>query len=353
MGVWYPDKQAFMCGDDLYRTFPNLYAIRGTPARNVLPWIDSLDKMRALQPELLVPSHTRHLRGRDFILQTLTDYRDAIQYVHDQTLRYMNKGYYPEDIVQLVKLPEKLADNPWLFELYGTVEWSVRAVFDQYMGWFSGNVADLKSVPTKEKSAKIVNLGGGVKTVCSKAKDFLKDKDPQWALELATHALDVSPGDTLCKETRLEAIKVLASQQTSANGRNYYLTVALEDYNLVNTKLTPHMKIKGIVSKTAKELMQILRTKLIAENCLDFQTIAVFNFTDTEEVFTLIIRNGVLEVVEDEPAHWEVKVTVTLETWKDIMVSVRSPLSAYIAGELKINGGITALRAFMGNFERE
>lgn len=48
--------------------------------------------MRTLEPEFIVPQHTRPLEGRDVIMSTLTAYRDAIQIVHDQTVRYMNKG---------------------------------------------------------------------------------------------------------------------------------------------------------------------------------------------------------------------------------------------------------------------
>ena len=43
-------------------------------------------------------------------------------------------------IVNLVKLPPDLASHPFLQEFYGTVEWSVRAVFTNYIGWFSGKV---------------------------------------------------------------------------------------------------------------------------------------------------------------------------------------------------------------------
>jgi len=55
-------------------------------------WVNSLDKMRALRAEYLVPCHTRPLTGADRIYETLTNYRDAIQFVHDQTIRLMNKG---------------------------------------------------------------------------------------------------------------------------------------------------------------------------------------------------------------------------------------------------------------------
>ena len=64
MGVWIPSKKVFLPGDDFYKTFPNLYAIRGTVPRSVIAWIESLDKMRCLNPEYLVPSHTRPIFGQ-------------------------------------------------------------------------------------------------------------------------------------------------------------------------------------------------------------------------------------------------------------------------------------------------
>ena len=48
--------------------------------------------MRSLQPLVMVPQHTRPIAGEDIIMDTLTAYRDAIQFVRDQTIRYMNKG---------------------------------------------------------------------------------------------------------------------------------------------------------------------------------------------------------------------------------------------------------------------
>ena len=77
------------------QAFPNIYAIRGTPARDPLQWIRAIDLMRELKPLIVVPQHFFHegyLQGEDVIMDTLTCYRDAIQFVHDQTVRYMTKG---------------------------------------------------------------------------------------------------------------------------------------------------------------------------------------------------------------------------------------------------------------------
>jgi hypothetical protein len=93
--VWLPETRVLLAADNFYRSFPNLYAIRGTPYRDVRRWIASLDAMRALRPAHLVPSHTRPVSGEDAVMRALTDYRDAIQYVHDQTIRWMNAGTSP------------------------------------------------------------------------------------------------------------------------------------------------------------------------------------------------------------------------------------------------------------------
>ena len=54
--------------------------------------------MRKLKPKLLVPQHTRPVEGAEKIGEILTAYRDAIQLVHDQTVRYMNKGLHPTQV---------------------------------------------------------------------------------------------------------------------------------------------------------------------------------------------------------------------------------------------------------------
>jgi len=43
--------------------------------------------------------------------------RDAIQFIHDQTVRQMNKGLVPDELVEAVKLPPHLAAfKPWMEE---------------------------------------------------------------------------------------------------------------------------------------------------------------------------------------------------------------------------------------------
>jgi alkyl sulfatase BDS1-like metallo-beta-lactamase superfamily hydrolase len=127
--VWLSEKKVLMPGDNVYRAFPNLYTIRGTSYRDPLKWSRSIDKMRALEPDHLAPSHTRPVSGAHEVSEILTAYRDGIQYVHDQTIRGINRGLTPDQLVEAVELPPHLKNHPYLQELYGSVEWSVRSIY--------------------------------------------------------------------------------------------------------------------------------------------------------------------------------------------------------------------------------
>ena len=117
--------------------------------------------MKSFYPEYLFPSHTRPVIGKNEINDIFITYRDAIQYIHDQTIRLMNAGYYPDEISEMIKLPQNLSSSPFLYEFYGTVRWSVKSIFNGYLGWFNGNPAELDPLSRKEKAKRISKLAGG------------------------------------------------------------------------------------------------------------------------------------------------------------------------------------------------
>ena len=89
-------------------TFPNCYTIRGTPYRDVVSWYRSIDRIREYDPEYMVPSHGNPVLGQKNTDYVMTSSRDMIQYVHDQTVRLMNKGYTPDELAETIQLPSHL-----------------------------------------------------------------------------------------------------------------------------------------------------------------------------------------------------------------------------------------------------
>ncbi len=349
--VWMPEKRVLLCGDNFYRSFPNLYTIRGTPYRDVKQWASSLDKMRYLKPAFLVPSHTQPLKGEEKIQKALMDYADGIRYVHDQTIRYMNAGFTPDEIAEKVKLPPHLNDSPYLKEFYGRVDWSVKNVFTGYMGWFDGNASTLLPLASLEKAEKMADLAGGKNKLLEKAQIALQDKAYQWSLELTDHLLRLSPDDQTVKDIRYESLIQLAAQQSNPNARHYFLSQAVEVKG-GSMDLDVQRPVEMVHEVPLSALFGTLSVCTKSEDCLSYNKKTLFHFTDTDEKWTVWVRNGVTEVQAFALETPDLTVTTTTKVWKELAAGLRSPISVLSSGDLKVEGGLNQFRIFFDKFEK-
>jgi len=226
VAVWLPERRVLLPGDDFYKSFPALYAIRGARLRPIDQWIASLGVMIELGADYLVPGHTRPVVGSANVRAALTTYRDGIRSILDQTLEGMKKGERPDELVQHVALPAALADSPYLQEFYGTVAWSVRAIYSDYAGWFDGNPTKLFPLPENDRAARVIELAGGREQVLARARRALAGKDFQWAAELADYVLAREEGNVEARRLKAAALGELGERQVSAIARNYYLSAA-------------------------------------------------------------------------------------------------------------------------------
>ncbi|HMF94949.1 MAG TPA: alkyl/aryl-sulfatase [Vicinamibacterales bacterium] len=227
ISVWLPEKRVLMPGDDFLRAFPNISPIRGARSRTPEDWIASLEKMIALAPEDVVPSHTRPVLGGAAARAALTAYRDGIKSILDQTIQGMKQGERPDELVQHVRLPPTLSGNPYLQEFYGGVEWSVRGIYADRVGWFDGNASHLLPLPEKDRAARLVDLIGGRDQVLARGREALAARDFKWAAELADYVLANDSANTSAKRIKAQALIELGERQINAIARNYYLSSAM------------------------------------------------------------------------------------------------------------------------------
>jgi len=228
MYVFLPDKSVLLPGDNYYHAFPNLAPIRGNSYRDPRVWASSLTRILGEGAEYLVPSHTRPVIGRDEVRRRLTGYRDAILSVWEQTIDGINRGLTPDQLVEVVKLPEELARAPYLQQFYGTVPWSVRSIYAGTLGWFDGNPTHLFPLSARERARRTLDVVGGEAKLLSLSRNALSKGDVQWALELVDHLLALDASHPEGRSLKAEALETLGRDQSSANGRNYYLSVARE-----------------------------------------------------------------------------------------------------------------------------
>lgn len=215
--VWIPQYKAAFIGDNYYESFPNIYTLRGTKPRWALDYVDSINKVLALQPEILLPSHGRPIHGNAQITRALTRYRDAISYVHDAVVKGMNEGKDVFTLMQQIKLPEALEVG----ESYGNLAWSIRGIYEGYAGWFDMNPATMYDVPLAAVLPDVIRLAGGPVPVTKLAAQRVESGHYVEALHLTGMALAADPKHRPALEVRLQALEKLRVKSTNSNERGW------------------------------------------------------------------------------------------------------------------------------------
>jgi alkyl sulfatase BDS1-like metallo-beta-lactamase superfamily hydrolase len=353
--VWMPERRVLQSAEVIQgETFPNLYTIRGTTYRDPVAWYRTIDRLRALKPAHLVPSHGRPVDGEDAIASLLTAYRDAIQFTHDQTVRLINKGLTPDEIAErLPALPPHLAAHPWVGEFYGTLKHSVRNVYGGYLGWFQGDPTTLDPLPPVERARRYVERMGGRDAVVRAARDALGRGEHQWCAELLTWVVRVDAGDREARALKADALRRLAYRQTSINWRNFQLTAAKELDGSLDAGRYDLSRGAAVLSRLPLEsVLENLVTRLDAEKARDLRRTLALRATDTGRDWGLEIRRGVVELHRALPPHADVTISGREEVLRDVLLQRRSALKEIVLQGLAVDGGIGALADFFANFDR-
>ncbi len=324
--VWLPKRKVLLSGDNFYKSFPNLYTIRGTSYRDPRVWADALDKMRALGAEYLVPSHSRPLAGADYVYNTLTDYRDAIRFVYDQSIRLINKGLLPDEVAARIKLPAHLAKSPFLQEFYGRPDWSAKSIFSGNLGWFGGNPSELQPLAPDDAAQRMAELAGGEVALTDKIVEASKQGQHQWVLQLTDYALRLDPDNGKARNARILALKSLGESASNPNARHYYLVTMREllgDVTLKDRVVTP--KPEMLASMPLSIFFDGMSVNLDAEASAETVIRVGFEFTDTSERYTYIVRRGVSELIPRLEDNVDIRVRVSAQVFKEMLTRLRNP----------------------------
>ena len=205
LSVWIPERKAVFVGDLFYRSFPNIYTLRGTKPRWALDYVNSLNKVMALNAEILIPSHGEPIFGGTKVEQSLKQYRDAILYVHDAVVQGMNAGKSVDTLVAEISLPNELQ----ISEVYGRVDWSIRGIYQGYAGWFDGNPSTMLGIDALNSASELIALAGGVDKVTSKANGLYEEGRFDEALSLSDVVISV---DAANKEANSLKMKIFSKE---------------------------------------------------------------------------------------------------------------------------------------------
>lgn len=217
VSVWLPDDRILFTGDFLgpiFPMWPNLYTLRGEKMRFAADYIDSLDRVIALEPAMLVPSHFEPVVGADEIRSGLQRIRDAVAHVHDAVVDGMNAGRSVHELMRDVQLPAELQ----LPEAHAKVSWVVRSIWEGYAGWFHlASTTELYPVPASDVYAELAELAGGPDGLARRAAAHVDAGRPVRALHLAEVALAADADHRAALEARLGALELLLERSGGVN----------------------------------------------------------------------------------------------------------------------------------------
>ena len=95
MNFYFPQRRALCIAENANQTLHNVLTPRGAVVRDARAWSRYLDESIVLftqDSDVVFGSHTWPTWGHDSIVRFLSEQRDLYGYLHDQTLRMMNKG---------------------------------------------------------------------------------------------------------------------------------------------------------------------------------------------------------------------------------------------------------------------
>lgn len=223
MVVWLPEERVCLCSNTfgpIFGHIPNLVTMRGDRYRDALTVIGTIERVRALQPRILITGHFEPIVGADVIDTELTRLRDAVTYVHDRTVAGMNAGTDVRTLMAEIELPEHLRVG----QGYGTVPWDVRAIWENYSGWFhQRSTTELYPVGPDSISADLVDIAGAAPLV-ARAEEHLAAGRPLQAIHLAEIVGHADPG-----HTKARAVLKAAHEELLADSTNFWETAWLTE----------------------------------------------------------------------------------------------------------------------------
>ncbi len=355
INVYFPDLRHVHGSETIQgETFPNLYTLRGTKYRDLVKWYKGVDNLLsyAEQSDSYSHSHMRSWVGNEFITERIRNYRDAIQYVHDQSIRHMNKGATREELVDLIRLPENLQKDPWLQEFYGSVAHVVRNVYNGYLGWYSGDATEL-ATPGFERKAKLyVSAMGGRDNVIEIAKQAIEAKDYGWAMEVLTHAVRADKSDSEAKVLKANAMRAWGYDQANIYWRNFALSGASElDGSLDRSGAFDFANPVIIQQFGIGTILENLRVKVNASKAVGANFKIGFDISDRKEQYGYHVRNGVAVFQQGIPEGADVVLQLPAQVVYDFVLGRSTIRQAIEEGKASVEGDAEQLATFASFFD--
>ena len=353
---YLPDFKAFCGAEIMGHTLHNLYTLRGAKVRDATKWSSYLNDslIHVQNSEVVFNQHHWPVWGAANIQDFIVKQRDAYQFIHDQTVRKINAGLNASEIAETLQLPKVLDEHLSIRGYYGTVKHNVRAVYQNYMGWFDAHPANLDPLPPVQASDKYVALMGGADKVIAAAKVAMRNSEYRWAAELLKHVVDVSPKNADAKELMAQSFEKLGYGAESSAWRNFYLTGAMElRQGPPEVGISREGLIEMLNQTPIERFLEAMAASLNASKAEGKQLTINLVFSDTRETFVLQVNNSVMRHVK-KPIEKDANATLTLTKpfFLKLILGQAGGKDLLLSDQTKIDGSKIDLAMFFSMLDK-
>jgi alkyl sulfatase BDS1-like metallo-beta-lactamase superfamily hydrolase len=229
--VFIAPEKTFLAAEIATCTLHNILTPRGAKVRDARAWAHYLDEAAiryAPQSDAVISSHCWPVFGRDNATAWLAAQRDNYRWLHDQTVRRMNRGETMAEIAEaLENAPPPGNSAEWSTRgYYGTISHNAKAIYQFYLGWYDAVPANLHAYPPVERAAKLIDALGGAERTLALAENAFAAGDYRWSSDLLQNLVFAAPDNAPAKELLARSYEQQGYQAESAIWRNQFLSAA-------------------------------------------------------------------------------------------------------------------------------
>jgi alkyl sulfatase BDS1-like metallo-beta-lactamase superfamily hydrolase len=352
MNIHFPDAKALCVADNVARSMHNILTPRGALVRDPRIWASYLDEAIELfgaTSVVLFSGHHWARWGREQIVDLLEKQRDLYTYLHDQTLRLLNKGYTGPEIAETVELPPSLAEEWHCREFYGSISHNTKAIYQRYMGWFDGNPAHLWEHPPQEQARRYVEFMGGSEAVLEKARQSFESGDCRWVAEVVNHVVFAEPENEAARQLQADALTQLGYGAENATWRNFFLMGAKELREGIGGTPTAAAPPDIVANLSVSQLLDAMAIRLDGPRAWETHLRIDWVIAAPDQEHALTVRNGVLH---HRPGRHEPSADAALLLDRDALnqLLLKAADIAQLAesGRLRVEGDGEAIGELLG-----
>lgn len=356
--VHFPDQDLVLHNTNVVPMAFSMYTLRGDFYRAPNDMIASIDKMRAIRPGVLVGCHGVPLMG-DEAYEVMTAHRDYYSFIYNQSVRAINQGMTPEEMVETIRVPPHLAEHPWLFPGYVEHEYNIRGVYRGIVGWFAEDTADLHPPTDAELGSVMIEGFGGTDVVIEKARAAFVEKRYNLTAKLLSFVIAADPENADARQLKADALRAMAqAARAGIQARSFLLTHALHLEGKIDRTQPPEV---GFFTPPALDLvlatppgtyLKLLEFNVDPVGSADVHAVARMIFTDLDQSWAIHVRRGVVEVTEVVPDTTDVAIELDRSTWGRIALRELTLADAVAAGDAVITGDQSTMAAIINSFDR-